>query len=165
MHFGNKNNISPHFLLKMVCYLSFLRPSFKLWMPLYLDAKQQIRAAHRAARICFDGFIFYSAWVLFDEQFRLEPYPRTELYCEGAQTGTTHAGAGVLRCLTWGNQLCTFDSALCSCLVEQVHNIAAEGQLVTDFPFHAGEGFPMPLEVECLLDVGIGLPKVTEAHP
>ena len=88
-----------------------------------------------------------------------------ELHCERAQVIAAHILAGILASLFLRDKLRAANGSLCSLLIQEVDDAHADAEFLVDIPVDAAKGFPMTVEVECLLKVGVCLAEVAETEP
>ena len=103
--------------------------------------------------------------VLIEDLERLKLQRSCKLYCEWTEITTRHNLVLDSLGLILGNQFGTCDTTLGTSLVEEVDYGAAKSQTLGCLPVQTSESLPVTIEVICLVDVGVGLAKVTEAGP
>ena len=84
---------------------------------------------------------------------------------EWAKIAAAHILACIFAGFFLGNQLRTVDGTFCALLVEDVDDTHTEAQFLIHVPVDTTESLPVTIEIECLLEVGVGLAEVTEAQP
>ena len=92
--------------------------------------------------------------VLIEDLERLKLQRSCKLYCERTEITTRHNLIFDSLSLILGNQLGTSNTSLCTSLVEEVNDGAAESQALGCMPVQTSESLPVTVEVICLVDIG-----------
>lgn len=65
----------------------------------------------------------------------------------------------------FAQQFGAVDGAAGSFLVQEVHHGGSKGKVLVYLPVHTAEGFPPPVEVKGVREVGVRLAEIAEAEP